>query len=249
MISLFALTWERAELSISTMQTNIANAKNFAPMELLVCDQGSKDRRAVDWVKANPLTTYLRENKRNEGVGKSFNQLYLRSKGEYLCFMGSDLALPPGWLAEMLGYAKGVPNSGIIGMDWGHGGIPPLTFKNGSHAHWITPALDRVFGVWMMRREVVESVGLFCEEFQEYGLEDSNFNNRVNKAGFLSCYVPNTHFKCKHVGVGDQDTGEYRAMKDKSLQKNLEIFSRLEREYQAGRPLKEALPEMREPLT
>lgn len=212
-----------------------------------MADQGSKENLVIDWVAKNPLTKYHRRNTRNEGVGHAFNQLYLRSRGEYLCFMGSDLALPKGWLKEMIGYARGVPNSGIIGMDWGHGGVPPLTFQNGSHAHWLTPTLNRVFGVWLMRRTVVETLGLFAEEFGPYGLEDSDFNERVNRAGFLSLYVPNHNFKCKHVGVGEHDSGEYREMKNKSMSKNLGIFSHRLANYTL-KGLIEPLPPLREPV-
>lgn len=247
LVSVFALTIDRFALSRDTMSKNFENAENAAPMELLVADNGSKDRQIVQWVAGHPLTKYHRRNSKNEGVAHAFNQLYLRSSGEYLCFMGSDLALPKGWLKEMLGYAKGVPNSGIIGMDWGHSGMPPLTFQHGSHAHWLTPHLNRIFGVWLMRRAVVEKIGLFCERFGPYGLEDSDFNERVNRAGFLSCYVPNTNFKCQHVGVGEQDSGEYRAMKDASLSKNLGIFNdRVANYHLYG--LIEPLPPMREPL-
>lgn len=248
LVSLFALTWERAELSISTISKNIENAQGCAPMELLICDQGSKDRRAVEWVKKQHQTTYVRENSKNEGVGHSFNQLYLRSKGEFLCFMGSDLELPPGWLNEMLGYAAGVPNSGMIGMDWGHSGTPPLIkSEDGIVAHWLTPKLDRIFGVWIMRRAVVEKIGLFAEEFGPYGLEDSDFNNRVNLAGFRSCYVPNVNFRCTHVGTGNHDSGEYREMKNQSLSRNTEIYGRRVHAY-ATNGIVEPLPPMREPL-
>jgi GT2 family glycosyltransferase len=247
LVSCFSLTIDRYDLTVSTSEKNFANAKGFAPMEWLVADNGSKDKRVIDWVAKHPLTSYHRVNKKNEGVGHAFNQLYLRSRGEFLCFMGTDLELPPGWLQEMLGYVKGIPNSGMIGMDWGHGGIPPMTHQHGSFAHWLTPTLNRIFGVWIMRREVVEKLGLFHEGFDVYGLEDSDFNERVNRAGFLSCYVPNSNFQCKHVGTGQHDNGEYRAMKDRSMSKNLGIFhERVHNNYKDG--LKEELPPMREPL-
>ncbi len=249
LVSIFALTWERFELSKETFDVNLKNMEGAAPYELLVCDQGSKDKRIVDYVSKLPKLSYHRKNSRNEGVGKAFNQLFLRSKGEFLCFMGSDLQLPRGWMKEMLGYVKGVKDSGMIGMDWGHGGVPPLTFQHGSHAHWLTPHLNRIFGVWIMRRSIVDRVGLFPESYDVYGLEDSSFNERVNRFGFKSLYVPNTYWKCKHVGVGSHDSGEYRAMKNKSMGTNLGLFHEEVRQWDAKEKcLYEPLPEMREPL-
>lgn len=247
LVSIFVLTWERFELTRETLTLNLSNILGGAPYELLVCDQGSKDRRVTEFVSTLPNLVYHRKNSRNEGIGKSFNQLYLRSRGEFLCFMGSDLQMPSGWLKEMLGYTKGVPNSGMVGMDWGHSGVPPLTFQNGSHAHWLTPSLDRIFGCWTMRRKIVEEIGLFHEGFDVYGLEDSDFNARVNLSGFKSLYVPNTFWKCKHVGTGVADSGDYRKMKDQSMQKNLPIFwDRYNNRYPGG--LKEPLPELRDSL-
>jgi GT2 family glycosyltransferase len=247
LVSIFALTWERFESSQKTIQTNLQNIQGAATYEILICDQGSKDRRVVEYVSRIPNLVYHRKNSKNEGVGKSFNQLFLRSRGEFLCFMGSDLEMPPGWMREMLGYSKGITDSGMIGMDWGHSGVPPLTHQHGSFGHWLTPNLDRIFGPWIMRRAVVDKIGLFHEGFDVYGLEDSDFNARVNLAGFKSLYVPNNNFKCKHVGVGTADSGAYRAMKDASMAKNLPIFwQRYNNHYPNG--LKEPLPEMREPL-
>lgn len=245
-VSLLMLTLDRFALTRDTLTNNIRNAENFCEMELLVADNGSKDREIAMWIAGHPLTKYHRRNRTNEGVAKAFNQLYLRATGDFICLLGNDLALPKGWLREMIGYAQGVPNSGIIGMDWGHGSLPPQTFQHGSHAHWLTPQLNRVFGVWVMRRAVIETLGFFHEGFDVYGIEDSDFSERVNRAGFNSCYVPSKNFKCDHLGVQAHDEGEYRKMKDASLQKNLGIFlDRMSKFTLNG--LIEPLPEMRDP--
>lgn len=248
LVSLFALTIDRYELTKRSIETNIANAQSAAPMELLVCDNGSKDRRVVDWVAKHPLLSYHRVNSKNEGVGKAFNQLYLRAKGDILCFIGSDLELPKGWLKEVLGYVNGVPNAGIVGMDWGHGGVPPLTFQYGSHAHWLTPQLNRIFGLWCFKRELIDRVGFFPEHYDVYGMEDSSFNERVTRAGFKSLYVPNINFRCTHTGVGNEDTGEYREMKNKSLGHNCNLFAQDVAKWDTGGAIFEPLPPMREPL-
>jgi GT2 family glycosyltransferase len=248
LVSLFVLTIDRYELTKATLETNLRHAMCHAPMEILVADNGSKDYRIVNYFNKHPLISYHRVNEVNEGVGKAFNQLYLRSKGEYLCFLGNDLELPPRWLREMMDYCNAVENCGVVGMDWGHGSMPPLSSKDGKIAHWLTPQLNRIFGVWFLKRSLVEKLGLFSEEFGPYGLEDSDFNERVNRSGFNSLYVPNTHFKCLHNGVGNHDTGEYRKMKDESMGRNLQIYLKRVAEYDNGAPLFAELPESRLPL-
>jgi len=67
----------------------------------------------------------------------------------------------------------------------------------------------------------------------------------VNHAGFKSCYIPG--FKSKHIGIGDNDSGEYRQMKNDSLQQNLPLLNDRCANY-ILRGLIEPLPQMREPL-
>lgn len=247
-VSLLMLTMDRYELTGLTLQKNLLHATRHHDFELLVADNGSKDKRVINFIQGVTCLKYFRENKTNEGVGRAFNQLYLRATGDYICLLGNDIELPNYWMDEMVKYAAGVPNSGIIGMDWGHNGMPPLTEKFGIHGHWLTPMLNRVFGVWLMRREVIEKVGLFPEHYDVYGLEDSSFNERVNRSQFNSVYVPNTHWKSKHVGTGDHDKGDYRKMKDLSMGRNLHLLSLDVAKWDKGAELKEPLPTERGPI-
>ena len=248
LVSCMMLTLDRFEITKTVLEKNLSAASRCHEIELLVCDQGSKDRRVVEYISKNPLLKYHRLNSTNEGVARSFNQLYLRSRGQYICLLGNDIECDDWWMDEMIKYSSGVPDSGIIGLSWGHSGLPPLTQRDGIWGHWLTPQLNRVFGVWLMRKEVIDRVGFFPEHYDVYGLEDSNFNERVNRSGFKSVYVPNTHFKSKHVGTGEHDAGEYREMKNKSMARNLAFLHEDVAAWDRGKPLYEPLPEMRDPL-
>lgn len=248
-VSLLMLTINRFELTTSTYEKNLERARTNLPddveIETLICDNGSTDKRIVEYFKNRRELSYHRINSKNEGVGRAFNQLFLRAWGDYIVLLGNDILLPDGWLAEGIAYAEKVPNSGIIGFDWGHGGVPPLTRKIGFCAHWLTETLDKVFGVWLMRREVIKTIGLFHERFFPYGLEDSDFNNRVNLAGFNSLYVPN--MKSEHLGADVGENSDYRAMKDKSLGENLKILNDQVAHYDT-RGVVEPLPERKDQI-
>lgn len=248
-VSLLMLTIDRFEITSKVWRQNIANAQvNLPPtvnFELLVCDNGSTDRRIVDFFAKDDVD-YHRVNKRNEGVSHSFNQLFIRSSGDVIVLMGNDIQCDPGWLHEALRYAYGMPNSGIIGIDWGHGGVPPITRKLGVNAHHLNAQMNRVFGTWIMRRRVMDEIGLFHEGYGPYGIEDSDFNERVNRAGFNSLYIPHmrSHHLCNDVGNGT----EYRKAKDQSLAKNCAIFNHRLTRFDAD-GIREPLPPEREPLT
>lgn len=243
-VSLLMLTINRFEITTQTFEKNMSNHGWDGEIELLICDNASTDPRIIEYF--NERADYHRVNRKNEGCNKSFNQLFLRSTGDFICLLGNDIEMDDGWLKEMVDYALAVPNSGLIGcaikeMGW----LPPLSTKDGIHAYYLDKIKDKVFGVTLFRREVVEKIGFFAEEFGPYGLEDSDFNNRVNVGGFQSLYVP-AHFS-RHLGNDWGQATDYRKMKDESLAKNAIIIGRRVQEYYT-KGVVEPLPPMREPI-
>ena len=244
MISILFMTKDRPEETRRTLEQNLRNTGVDEPVELLWCDNGSTETSVHDIVKSfNP--SYSRLNKENEGVARGFNQLYLRAKGDWIVLMGNDVLMPKGWLNEMLKYGKFVPKPGLIGIKC-TAQIPVLSYKFACFAHFLDDKCDKVFGVTMFHRAVVEHLGLFCERFHPYGLEDSDFNNRVNRAGYNSLYVPDSHFQSTHIGNDVGHANKYRKMKDESLTHGLSVLGERIAMYPTN--LVEPLPPMREPL-
>lgn len=242
MISIMMLTIDRFQETKKSLSHNLKELKDY---ELLVADNGSSDKRVIEYI-ASLKPKYHRINSSNEGVAHAFNQLFLRSSGDYIVLLGNDITLPVGWFAEAKKYIDHVPNCGIVGFDWGHGQIPPISKKFGAIAHYLTPKFNRVFGVWVLHRRVIENVGLFNQSFIGYGLEDSDMNERVNRAGFNSLYLPNmkSHHLCNDAGK----TTEYRKMKDNYLKHNLGVFHSLIAQYDQGESIVAPLPIACNPL-
>jgi len=244
--SLMMISWERHDVTKRVLEKSLSNhGLPQSMVELLVCDQGSTDQRVVPMIEGF-RPAYFRRNSGNEGCAHSFNQLYLRSTGEFLVLMGNDIEMPDGWLAKAVKYLELVPNSGLAAIDWGHSGVPPLSTKCGVEAHFLTPTLNRCFGVTVFRRSLIEALGFFEECYGPYGIEDSSWNERVNRAGYNSFYVPG--LKSRHLVHDVGERTEYRRMKDESLSRNAAIFSERVRAWDAGASLVEPLPPMREPV-
>lgn len=249
-VSLMMVTIDRFEVSSECWRQILASARhNLDPgveLECLVCDNGSKDRRIVDFFARQGLA-YHRVNMRNEGVGRAFNQLFLRSTGKFCAILGNDIEMPNSWLNAAIQMLTWTPQPGLIGFDWGHGHVPAISRKFNMEAHWLTPQLNRIFGSWVFRAQTALEMGLFCEDYGPYGIEDSDVNERWNRAGYNSCYLPN--MKSRHLvwDVGQQT--EYRKMKDQSLSANCTIFGeRINKWDKDELSLIEPLPEKREPL-
>lgn len=249
-VSMMMITINRYLITKDALEKNLRTAQvSHAPIkrELLVADNGSTDPRIIEYIE-RCVPTHFRKNKANEGVGHAFNQLFLRSTGDIIAILGNDIVMPDGWLNTAIGFLNKVPSPGIVGFDWRQGhDLPPLTEKYGVSAHFLTPQLNRVFGAWVFRRELVDDLGLFFEGYGPYGIEDSDFNERVNRAGYNSFYVPNMRSSHLVHDVGEQS--EYRRIKDESLSNNLTIFQGRVEGFDRGESLKCALPEMREPIS
>lgn len=242
MISVMVITIDRFEISSKVIPDNLTGYHPNA-IDLLWADNGSKDHRIIAHMQSMK-PAYSRINRGNEGCAKAFNQLFLRSRGEYLCLMGNDIAMPVGWVESAIQHLDNMPNAGFVGFSWGIE-IPPVSKKFGIEAHWLTPQLNRVFGTMVFKRRLVEELGFFSEEYGPYGLEDSDLSERANIAGFNSCYVKDMSSQHLVHDVGEQT--EYRKMKDASLSSNLTIFSRRVEEFKTGF-IKEELPPRRDPI-
>jgi GT2 family glycosyltransferase len=254
-ISILSLTMNRFDAVKQCYGDNINNCGVHCdnPLELLVADNGSSDQRVIDYI-ASFHPAYHRLNKVNEGVGRAFNQLLVRCTGDFICLMGTDIKMQPGWLEELLKYADAVPNAGIIGIKC-TAQIPEMTTRQDKygrpcHAHYLDAKFDKVFGTMFFSRHVLETVGGFHEGFHPYGFEDSCLNNRVNLAGFTSLYVPGSAWQSTHIGEDCADKSDYRRMKDESLARNLSLFGKRSQAYK-DRTLAifEPLPAPRPPLT
>lgn len=249
-VSILSLSWNRIKTIKESYHKNLGGCGlPWDQLELLVCDQGSTDGSQA-YLHEHFRFGYFRQNKFNEGIGRSFNQLMLRAKGDYICLMGTDIVNPSGWLKTLLEYAEAVPNSGIVGIKC-TAEIPPLQTKpdkngNPRSAHYLTPTCDKVFGTMMFSRKVFESVGGFHEGFHPYGFEDSDFNNRITLAGFNSFYVPD--LASEHIGGDVGENSVYRRMKDESLARNGDLFWRRHAAYlDKSLQIKEPLPPPRDP--
>lgn len=233
LVSYLLLTLDRAETTIQAYEHNLKAAQigldPHIEVELLVCDNGSKDPQVIEYFKDK--ASYHRINSINEGCAKAYNQLYLRAGGEIITFSGSDNFQPNGWLQMALSEMAKMDKPGIVGISDG----APETRGPG----WIT-------GAYVVAKSCIEACGFLHDDFDVYGCEDLDFNERVLRMGFECKMVPeltgshSAHLPC--------DSQEYRKMKFNSYVKNLSKLHKRRAKMAERGAWKELLPEMRDPL-
>ncbi len=158
------------------------------PYRLLVVDNRSTDgtldflRRAGVEVIANPEEVSL-----TRALNQGLTALLGDPRVEFLAWIHNDMLFFRGWLEGLVSVARR-PEIGKL-APWNVSGDPSQYTDEwaarfmAEHREAFLPGNNCP---WIMRREVVERVGLFDERFIKCGgWEDWDYNNRVLDAGYL----------------------------------------------------------------
>lgn len=200
--------------------------------EIIVIDNNSEDESCA-MVKELFPRIHLIENSENVGFSKANNQAVAAAKGEYVCILNPDTAVPHNIFTDCLNVAAGLPHMGAMGvrlMD-GTGNFLPESKrnlptpkasilkllglakrKNSYYANditdWQQGEVDVLPGAFMLvKREVYTEVNGFDEDYFMYG-EDIDFSYKLLAAGYRNYYYGNNgilHYK----GESPQMDGAY----------------------------------------
>lgn len=152
-----------------------------------------------------------------KGISAAFNAGIVKAQGyDAYVTMSNDILMPDNWLSAMVSFAEKLPNTGIVGIHTVEQ-LPPLD-ANGVHATFLP------FGNMLIMSSVIEKIGYFNTDHDPYGMQDSDFGYRADKAGFYNYYLPN--LKAEHIGHDVGDKTDYRRMKDEGLNVALEKYNK-----------------------
>jgi GT2 family glycosyltransferase/glycosyltransferase involved in cell wall biosynthesis len=197
---------ELTELCLSTIErctTDIAH-------EVVVIDNGSTDGTKEVLAK-HPSVRVIR-NKKNKGVGPAWNQGIKAAKGRFIAVINNDVVVTEGWLSRLVAGFDMDHEVGIICPRFTHHEMPPDFEAVASAVAAEPPALSYemqpdayhllVGFAYVLKREVVDKVGLFDEDFEMMLYEDQDYQDRVLEAGFKIASVSNVlvhHFQSATV--------------------------------------------------
>lgn len=152
--------------------------------ELILIDNGSVHGQELLKKYADILIT----NDSNLGFGKACNQGFRRATGKYICCMNNDIFVYEGWLEALIRTFDDNPDCGVV--------MPALMkqTKRGDEALKIekpdlTQNYDRYgkgaeFGsCWLTKKEIMDKVGLFDENFRVGFGEDRDYWRRIRQIG------------------------------------------------------------------
>lgn len=208
MISLIIPTYNRAGLTKECVSKALVDRTD---LEVIWVDDGSTDG-VVDVMKEiQPDISVIK--KENRGVASSYNTGMRLSRGDWIALMDSDFLMPSGWLEKLKEYISKTPDVDIIciGVNGFDNWIGDEMEMNGTKVK----EAKTIMGFYVVSRKFFEKIGYFSEEMGWYAPIDIQWSQRAKQLGAKSYYIP--ELRISHRGIGDWDSGEYRAKKDESL--------------------------------
>lgn len=231
--TLMMVTYNRLHLTKKTFDTSFINTG--CKYNLVIVDNNSSDE-TVDWLKNN-IDKYSNINKyyivklnKNMGIAygrslclKKYSELY---KSKYLCTIDNDVTLPNNWLDRC---CKILDNNKLIlscGVNLEGASYPKTKIKIGNDYEEIQIKQKGNLGTAcaVFNSNIFTKIGYF-NNFDKYGHEDALYFYRMrmtNEKGILAYIKENGD----HLGVGIEDSGAYREMKNKYWDINMKLFQR-----------------------
>lgn len=200
-VSIIVLTFNQL---VDTQQCveSLLRYTTYGNYEIIFVDNGSTDatREYLRGLQAqhNNITVIL--NDKNLGFAKANNQGMRVATGDYVLLLNNDVVLAENWLERLVYCLESDPRIGVVGPVTNHAVGQQVVDMPGRHDE---PSIRkfahlqamRNAGVWfethriigfcmLVRKRVIEQIGMLDERFGPGGFEDYDFCLRIHQAGY-----------------------------------------------------------------
>lgn len=193
-LSIITLTYNKLNFTKKYIESLYKYTKNF---ELIIVDNGSTDG-TIEYLKTVPNIKLIL-NKENLGYSKGNNQGIEVATGEFIGFLNNDILLYPNWFKEIENIFAKESLAGFVSPRQ----INPH-FENTNENSYIKYFQNKFkykleyeknfdaceFACVITKREVLNKIGVFDENYTPAFFEDNDFKYRAIESGF-GVYVAN----------------------------------------------------------
>lgn len=205
----------------------------FKDFEIIIVDNGSTDG-SIEFISSQYPECRLISNNFNKGFGRGNNQGIKIAKGKYIVLLNNDAQADPNWLSELIRVAEEDPSIGMVASKIYLQGYEKVIDNVG---HLIYPdGLNRGRGrleidqgqydkkevalfpsgcAALYRKEMLDEIGLFDEDFFAYG-DDTDIGLRGRLAGWKCIYAPRAIVYHRY----SQSSGTYSPLKAFYVERN-----------------------------
>lgn len=198
---------------------------NTDKSQLIVVDSQAKNGVRLFLRKEFKNVLYIPFTK-NVGYAKLVNAGIKASTQEYILIINADIGISPAHIEKMRSFLEEQKDAGAVGVTecfrypyisaifarrtmWGDtpwGKQTLASFEMRDYTRQKPQSVDWVRGdCWMIKRSVVEKVGLLDERFFMY-LEDTDWCRRANNLGYKVYFLPGIAAVLRNVGASRQFT-------------------------------------------
>ena len=176
----------------------------------------------------------LIRNEANVGFIKAVNEGLRASSSSFVCVLNNDTIVTKGWLKEMIAVASGSKDIGIVNPSSNNLGQRPavgepveLYAEKLHQQKGVVVELGAAIGFCMLiKRELIEKIGLFDEIYGMGNFEDTDFSRRAVKEGYRCVRACGAYvYHREHASFAKT------ASFDDDFKRNREIF-----EFRWGKP-------------
>ncbi len=166
------------------------------PNQMVIVDNGSTEDVAYE---ADQNNIEVIRNESNMGFAYACNQGIRATHGEYVVILNNDTIVPPGWLKRLKWHMDNDERIGIVGPSTSFASTiqqVPVSYRSERGLYEFSEDLynenmhktlevDKVVGVCMlMRRRMLDEIGLFDTRFGIGNFEDDDICLRARLAGY-----------------------------------------------------------------
>lgn len=186
--------WNNLELTKSCIDSIIKNTD--ADYRLVIIDNASNSetKKYLEQLKdKEDQRVLLIRNESNLGFIKAVNQGMKLSDAPYVCLINNDTIVTKGWLSEMILAAESSPQIGLVNPSsntlaqrpekWEP--IEAYAQKLKDSATSFTEIGSAIGFCMLIKREVIEKIGVFDEIYGMGNFEDTDYSRRAIKEGYI----------------------------------------------------------------
>lgn len=221
---------------------SIAEKNMYAPLEIIVVDNGSNDNPVPAWRKKYPHVNFIRSDK-NLGFAGGNNLGIKAATGDYLFLVNNDTEFTKGLLEALINTLELNPECGIVSPKIRYFDVPNmLQYAGFTNMNYFTcrnkcigqfaedkGQYDSLSGItgfahgaaMMVRRTAMEKAGMMAENFFLY-YEEMDWCEMIKRAGFTI----RLNMQALIYHKESVSTGKTSALKEFFMNRNRILFIR-----------------------
>ncbi|UCD15927.1 MAG: glycosyltransferase family 2 protein [Candidatus Omnitrophota bacterium] len=223
------LSFNRMDVTRQFVDSFLANTEY--PCRLIMIDNGSGDGTKEYLCTLQSTDNCIIKvvlNRENRGFIRGMNQGIELSHAPYVCLANNDLIFTKGWLSEAISVLQKNSRIGLLNPNSNNLGLQPRSQANletlaqdlrSNHRGEFVEMPFCIGFCMVTKREVIDKVAGYSEEFYPMFFEDTDYSMKVKEAGYLTGVAKSSYvYHLEHASmkqIGSRKESIFKESKEK----------------------------------